>query len=111
SAATLALAIQRFGISKVIAIFCDTDNEDAAVYRYLAYLEDRFGITIHRLKADFSERMAIHRQRLLTIAAGGADYHPQAKFPWVRERAWQAANLMQPTGNAFLDLCMLKGMF
>lgn len=111
SAATLDLAIRRFGIARVIAIFCDTDNEDKAVYIYLAYLEEFFGITIHRLKANFADRMAIHRERLLAIAAGGADYHPQAKFPWVRERAAQAAELMHPTGNAFLDLCMLKGMF
>jgi 3'-phosphoadenosine 5'-phosphosulfate sulfotransferase (PAPS reductase)/FAD synthetase len=111
SAATLLLALERCPREDVLPIFCDTGTEHQAVYEYLDYLEQALDIAITRLKADFSERMAVHRERLLQIAAGAPDYHPQAKFPWTPERAARAAELMHPTGNPFLDLCMLKGMF
>jgi 3'-phosphoadenosine 5'-phosphosulfate sulfotransferase (PAPS reductase)/FAD synthetase len=111
SAATLLLALERCPREDVLPIFCDTGNEHQAVYEYLDYLEQALDIKIERLKADFSERMAMHRQRLLAIVRGEPDYHPQAKYPWTPERAARAAELMHPTGNPFLDLCMLKGMF
>ncbi|UXY13820.1 phosphoadenosine phosphosulfate reductase family protein [Chitiniphilus purpureus] len=111
SAATLLLALRRFGRHRVRAIFCDTGNEHQAVHDYLDYLEHTLDITIHRLRADFTDRFAVHRARLEAIAAGGPDYHPTAKFQWTAERAAQAAALMHPTGNPFLDLCLLKGMF
>lgn len=38
SAATLLLAIERFGIDSLEPIFCDTGNEHAEVYAYLDYL-------------------------------------------------------------------------
>lgn len=111
SAATLLLAIERFGEHRVRGIFCDTGNEHEHTYAYVSYLEQATGVRIDRLKADFTERMAIHRERLLAVAAGAPDYKPSAKFPWTPERAAQAAQVMHPTGNPFLDLCMLKGMF
>jgi 3'-phosphoadenosine 5'-phosphosulfate sulfotransferase (PAPS reductase)/FAD synthetase len=111
SAATLLIAIERFGLHRVQAIFCDTGNEHEAVYEYLDYLERALGIRIRRLRADFSEQMEVQRLRLLRVAAGEPDYFPRAKYPWTPNRAAQAAELMRPTGNPFIDLCMLKGMF
>lgn len=111
STATLLIAIERFGRERVTPIFCDTGNEHEAVYDYLCYLEQALDVQINRLKADFSDRIEVHRQRLLAVAAGAPDYHPQAKFPWTRERAAQAAELLKSTGVPFLDLCLLKGMF
>lgn len=111
SQATLNLAVDRFGVKNVRGLFLDTDNEDKAVHKHIDYLESATGVQIVRLKPDFSEQMEVHRLRLLAIAAGAPDYHPQAKYPWTPERAAQAAALMYPTGNAFLDLCMIKGMF
>lgn len=111
SAATLLLALSRFRRDRVVPIFCDTGNEHEAVYEYLAYLEQALDIQIHRLRADFSEQMEVHRQRLLRIAAGEPDYFPRAKYPWTPSRAARAAELMFPSGNPYLDLCMLKGMF
>lgn len=61
SAATLLLAIRRFGAHRVRAIFCDTGNEHEAVYEYLGYLERATGVTIMRLKADFSREIARKR--------------------------------------------------
>lgn len=111
SAATLLIALENCPRENVVPIFCDTGNEHQAVYEYLDYLEHELNIKITRLKADFTERMRIHRERLLNIANGGEDYFPRAKFPWTRERAAKAAELMHPSGNVFLDLCMIKGLF
>lgn len=61
SAATLLLAIERFGIHRVRAVFCDTGNEHEAVYAYLDYLEQATGVMIVRLKADFSREIARKR--------------------------------------------------
>lgn len=61
SAATLLLAIERFGAHRVRGIFCDTGNEHDAVYEYLDYLQLATGITIDRLRADFSAEIANKR--------------------------------------------------
>lgn len=62
SAATLLLALERCPRENVIPIFCDTGNEHAEVYKYLAYLEQALDITIIHLKADFSEQIASKRR-------------------------------------------------
>lgn len=62
SLATLLIAIQRFGVANIIAIFCDTGNEHELTYEYLDYLEVRLGIKIVRLKADFTEQIANKRK-------------------------------------------------
>lgn len=61
SAATLLLAIERFGVARVRGIFCDTGNEHEAVYEYLDYLERATGVTITRLKASFADEIARKR--------------------------------------------------
>lgn len=62
SAATLVLAIARFGRHRVIAIFCDTGNEHAEVHRYLDYLELALDIRIVRLRASFDSEIAAKRR-------------------------------------------------
>jgi len=57
SAATLLLALERFGPETVRAIFCDTGNEHQETHDYLAYLEQALDIRITRLRADFSEQI------------------------------------------------------
>lgn len=61
SAATLLIALERFGRERVIPIFCDTGNEHEEVYTYLDYLEQALDIKIKRLRADFSEQIAAKR--------------------------------------------------
>lgn len=61
STATLLIAIENCPRDSIVFIFCDTGNEHQAVYEYLAYLEQALDITIHRLKADFSEQIARKR--------------------------------------------------
>lgn len=61
SAATLLLAIERFGVARVRGIFCDTGNEHEAVYAYLDYLQRATGVAIHHLRADFRQEIAHKR--------------------------------------------------
>lgn len=61
SLATLLIAIARFGLKNIIAIFCDTGNEHELTYEYLDYLERRLGIKITRLKANFDSQIAAKR--------------------------------------------------
>lgn len=78
-------------------VFCDTGIESPATYEYVAYLDEVFksltGCGIEMIKADFSEQMAKKKDKLL---ANGED---------------RRANVMEPTGNPFLDLCVWKGRF
>lgn len=64
SLATLIIAISRFGLANIIAIFCDTGNEHELTYAYLDYLEAKLGVKIIRLRADFTEQIA-HKRKFL----------------------------------------------
>lgn len=61
STATLLLALQRCPPGSVVPIFCDTGNEHDEVYRYIDYIETALGLTVTRLRADFSEQIAAKR--------------------------------------------------
>lgn len=61
SLATLLLALDRCPEGSVVPIFCDTDNEDQAVYDYLDHLELALGIKITRLRADFTQELLAKR--------------------------------------------------
>lgn len=62
SLATLLIAVGRFGLRNIVAIFCDTGNEHELTYEYLGYLERRIGLTITRLRADFTAEIAAKRK-------------------------------------------------
>ncbi len=110
SAATLLLAIERFGTNRVQGIFCDTGNEHQAVYEYLDYLQLVTGVNISRLKADFSGEIA--RKRLFIArdqrTRRGADGR---KLRWSNKAKRRALAVLHPSGNPFLDLCLWKGRF
>jgi len=101
STATLLLALKQFP-ENTFAVFADTGNEHEATLEYLEYLEHRLGIRIERIKADFSDRFAHKRDFVLTK-------WPEKGVPMAR--CERAAQLLHPTGNPYLDLCMLKGRF
>lgn len=61
SAATLLIALERFGRHRVIPIFCDTGNEHEEVYAYLDYLEEALAIKIVRLRASFDAEIDAKR--------------------------------------------------
>lgn len=110
SAATLLLCIERFGIKNLEPIFCDTGNEHAEVYAYLDHLELALGIKINRLRANFdaeiaAKRMFIARDKRTRRGKDGK------KVRWSNKSKRRALELLHPTGNPFLDLCLWKGRF
>lgn len=96
------------------AVTADTDNELIQTYEYWDYFSEWLVSNGYKplevIKADFSEEMEVKRQFLLRVAAG-AEVDKRGKHRWTPVLAARAAELMYPTGNVFLDLCMLKGMF
>lgn len=103
STATLLLALKQFPNS-AHAVFADTGNEHDATYEYLAYLEQALGLEIHRLKQDFSAWWWRRRDYV-------RDKWPEKGVPG--ESVARALAILEqgPTGNPYLDLCMLKGRF
>lgn len=65
STATLLLAIER-GAENLQAVFADTGHEHPEVYKYLDYLEGRLGLSIRRVKPDFTAQIAAKRQTVET---------------------------------------------
>lgn len=100
STALFLLAVER-GMP-FTATFADTQHEHPAVYEAIDRLESRFGIPIRRVVADFSADMERKRGYIATAwrEEGVAE-----------EIVVRALDLLRPSGNAFLDLCMMKGRF
>lgn len=110
SDATLALALQRFPKDRVLPIYCDTGNEHEAVDEHLAYLEQRFDITIARLRADFTAELAAKRMFIARDQRTRRDTQGR-RVRWSNKAKRRALAAMHPSGNPFLDLCMWKGRF
>lgn len=83
-------------------VFADTGNEHQVTYDYLEYLEQKLGISIQRVKADFSERIEFKRNKTMEkwLRDGVSESHIQ-----------MVKSLMVPSGIPFLDLCLWKGKF
>lgn len=102
STATLLLAIER-GIPNLQAVFADTGNEHEKTYEYIDYLSGATGIKIQKISANLSDRV-IHKRGVV-------------RGKWVKdgavtpEEAEAICELLVPSGNPFLDLCMWKGRF
>jgi 3'-phosphoadenosine 5'-phosphosulfate sulfotransferase (PAPS reductase)/FAD synthetase len=101
STATLLLALKQFP-EDTFAVFADTGNEHEATLEYLDYLERTLGIGIERIRSDFTDRFE-HKRKWMV------EKWPERGVP--ADRIERALQLMQPTGNPYLDLCMLKGRF
>ncbi len=101
STATLLIAIAR-EVPNLRAVFADTGNEHQQTYDYLNYLEQATHTTITKVRANFSHRIAGKRLFVET----------KWREQGVAEPVVQAAlDVLQPTGNPFLDLCIWKGRF
>ncbi|MCO4855526.1 phosphoadenosine phosphosulfate reductase family protein [Herbaspirillum sp. WGmk3] len=116
STATALMAIELHGREACRFVFADTGNEHEATYAYaLDYLPQALDITVDVVKADFSEEFATKRANLARIAAGEPESAVYGKrkfmYAWTPEAAALALEWLVPTGNPFLDLCMLKGGF
>lgn len=116
STATLLVALELHGRENVRAVFADTGNEHEATYAYaLDYLPSALGITVDVVRADFADEFATKRANLARLAAGEPESAVYGKrefaYAWTPETAARALELLHPTGNPYLDLCMLKGGF
>ena len=104
STATLLVALESHPHDEVMAAFADTGNEHEATYEYVHYLERALGVPIKWLRQDFSDWWA---QRRTYVAE---------KWP---EKGVDAATIARafavydkgPTGNPYLDLCIIKNRF
>jgi 3'-phosphoadenosine 5'-phosphosulfate sulfotransferase (PAPS reductase)/FAD synthetase len=110
SLATLLIALERCPPGSVVPIFCDTGNEHEDTYAYLQYMEQALGITITRLKADFTAQLAAKRMFIARDVRTGRDKTGR-KRRWSNKAKRRALSVMHPSGNPFLDLCMWKGRF
>lgn len=102
STATLLLAIER-EIPNLRAVFADTGNEHPDTYAYIEYLSGATGIQIQTIRADLAAQ--VERKKELVR---GKWVNEGAVTP---EEAEAICELLVPSGNPFLDLCMWKGRF
>lgn len=85
------------------AVFADTGNEHPATYDYVATLAERAGgPAVETVRADFTQRLEKRRAHILAR-------WPQQGIE--QDVVDEAAALHAPTGNPYLDLCILKGRF
>jgi len=104
STACLLLALERHGRDNVRACFADTGNEHPATYEYVRYLEQKTGVPIKWIKEDFTDWWWRRRDYV-------RDKWPEKGVPAdVVERVLGVFE-KGPTGNPYLDLCMIKGRF
>lgn len=116
STATALVALELHGRENCRFVFADTGNEQSQTYEYaLDYLPRMLGITVDVVRADFSAEFAVKRVNLSRLAAGETELAVYGKrkfmYPWTAEAAARALELLHPTGNPYLDMCMLKGGF
>lgn len=90
-------------------IFADTGNEHELTHEYLEYLESELNIKIERIRADFTKRLATRRTNLENTES--TVHKDWVLAGWKTKDILELAALIEPTGNPFLDLCMLKGRF
>lgn len=109
STATLLIALDRCSRDNILPVFCDTGNEHEIVYEYLTYLELTLDIKILRLKADFSAQ--INRKRMFIARDMRTRRKNGKRVRWSNKAKRRVLANLHPTGNPFLDLCMLKGRF
>lgn len=116
STATALVALELHGKDACRFVFADTGNEHAQTYEYaLHYLPEALGIRIDVVHADFSDEFATKRANLARLATGEPESAVYGKrrfmYSWTPMAAARALELLHPTGNPFLDLCLVRGGF
>lgn len=92
-----------------VVVFADTGHEHELTYNYIDYLSERLG-PITKVKADFTKDILRKREYISNhwfdklINKG---INPERASNIISK----ALEILHPTGNPFLDLCMLKGRF
>lgn len=104
STATLLVALEQHPRDRIMAVFADTGNEHPYTYEYIAYLERALGVAVTRLRQDFTDWW--WRKRDYT-----RDHWPAKGVPPEIVARALAVFEKGPTGNPFLDLCIIKARF
>jgi 3'-phosphoadenosine 5'-phosphosulfate sulfotransferase (PAPS reductase)/FAD synthetase len=104
STATLLLALEKHRSNEIMAAFADTGNEHESTYNYIDYLQNTTGIEIKRVKADFSDRWPNRIEYVKN------KWPEKGVSPEIVDMAISILE-QGPTGNPFLDLCILKTRF
>jgi 3'-phosphoadenosine 5'-phosphosulfate sulfotransferase (PAPS reductase)/FAD synthetase len=100
STALLLLAIER-DTENLQAVFADTGHEHPQTYEYVQYLSEKVW-PIKTVKGDFAANIERKREYVQT----------KWREEGVSEEIVQRAlDVLRPTGNPFLDLCIWKGRF
>ena len=101
STATLLVA-RELEVPNLSAVFADTGHEHPETYDYIDYLAEATGTPIRQVKADFSRQIAGKRKFIET----------KWREKGVAESVVLGAlEVLHPTGNPFLDMCLWKGRF
>jgi 3'-phosphoadenosine 5'-phosphosulfate sulfotransferase (PAPS reductase)/FAD synthetase len=101
STATYCLAVERGRPFRAVA--ADTGNEHPATYEAVNRLAERTGgPVVEWVKADFSRQITGKRKFI-------AEHWEADGVP--ADLVARALEILQPTGNPFLDLCLWKGRF
>lgn len=101
SAACYQLALE-MGLS-FRAVAADTGHEHPITYAFLEALGEKTGgPPVELIQADFTDRIASKRRFI-------AEKWPEKGVP--SPRIARALEILRPTGNAYLDLCLWKGRF
>lgn len=109
STALLILAKIERGID-ITPVFADTGHEHPETYKYLDYLETKFGEII-RVSNNFDKRIANKRKFIANDRRTKRDKKTGRKLRWTNKAKRRALEVLHPTGNQMLDLCLWKGRF
>lgn len=101
STATLLVALA-LEVPNLQAVFADTGHEHPATYDYVHYLSEATGVPIRWVSGEFSAQIA--RKRAFVETKWREQGVPESIV-------LAALEILQPTGNPFLDMCLWKGRF
>ena len=108
------LAIEREA-ENLEPVTTDTGHESKITYDYIDYvsewLDKRGHKPVRTIRADYTEEFARRRRMMERVIAGEHNERAGSKYIWTPEVAAQALEYLQPTGNPFLDMCLVHGRF
>lgn len=110
STASLCVALETVPFESIKLVAADTGNEHESFVPYLKYLEQKVGIPVTILRRDFTEWWWRRRDYILDKWHLPHKNYPNGVPAAAIERVLQFFE-KGPTGNPYLDLCIIKGRF